>query len=107
MITKGLLIKPIPYPEESAASFLLRAAQQNEHSSVYNMLGIRNLQFLAQQAPNCFLTELPRFKYALQVLDLDPVFEHLALEKTKPTQSSARKWGKLKVDYKQIGRAHV
>ena len=100
MITKGLLIKPIPYPEESAASFLLRAAQQNKHSSVYNMLGMENINFLAKQAPHCFLTELPRFRYALQVLDLDPAFESLALETTKPTNSSARKWGKLEVDYK-------
>ena len=100
MITKGLLIKPIPYPEESAASFLLRAAQQNNHSSIYNMLGIKNIQFLAEQAPNCFLYELPRFKYVLQVLDLDPTFASLALERDKPTMCSARKWGKLKIDCK-------
>lgn len=43
-----LLIEPIPYPGESAASFLLRAAQLNKQSSVNNLFGKDKLNFLTK-----------------------------------------------------------
>ncbi|MGP2362920.1 TniQ family protein [Acinetobacter junii] len=97
MDNKSLLIQPIPFEEETAASYLLRTAQLNMHSSVNTLIGKENYSYLTKQAPNCDLTDLPRFKFALQVLDLDPSYQHLALERVGPTNRSPRKWGELKV----------
>lgn len=97
MNNKSLLIQPIPFEEETAASYLLRTAQLNMHSSVNTLIGKENYSYLAKQAPNCDLTDLPRFKFALKVLDLDPSYQHLALERVGPTNRSPRKWGALKV----------
>lgn len=98
MNNKSLLIQPIPFEEETAASYLLRTAQLNRHSSVNTLIGKENYSYLAKQAPNCDLTDLPRFKFALQVLDLDSSYQHLALERVGPTNRSPRKWGELKVN---------
>ncbi|MFX5366543.1 hypothetical protein ABTD05_19545, partial [Acinetobacter baumannii] len=79
MNNKGLLIQPIPYEDESAASYLLRAAQLNMHSSVYTLIGKENFAYLTKQAPNCDLTDLPRFKFALQVLGINSSYQNVAL----------------------------
>jgi hypothetical protein len=97
MNNKSLLIQPIPFEEETAASYLLRTAQLNRHSSVNTLIGKENYSYLTKQAPNCDLTDLPRFKFALQILDLDPSYQHLALERVGPTNRSPRKWGELRV----------
>ncbi|WP_288390320.1 TniQ family protein [uncultured Acinetobacter sp.] len=105
MQQSGLLIEPIPYQGESADSFLLRVAQLNRHSSVYNLFGKDQFKFLAKQAPNCDLTDLPRFKYALQLLNLDATYEQLAFEKVGPTSRSARKWGNIEINNKLLKSA--
>lgn len=95
-----LLIQPIPYPDESADSFLLRATLLNKHSSTYNLFGYDRFKLLEKHAPNCDLTELPRFKYALQALNLDPQYKSLAFERASPTSRSVRTWGNLEIDHK-------
>lgn len=98
MNSKSLLIQPIPYDGETAASYLLRAAELNKHSSVSNLIGKENFSYLTKQAHNCELTDLPRFKFALEVLGLDPSYQHLALARINPTNRSPRRWGKLLVN---------
>ncbi|WP_312049656.1 TniQ family protein [Acinetobacter courvalinii] len=98
MNSKSLLIQPIPYDGETAASYLLRAAELNKHSSVYNLIGKENFSYLTKQAHNCELTDLPRFKFALEVLGLDLSYQHLALARINPTNRSPRRWGKLLVN---------
>ncbi|MCH7333988.1 TniQ family protein [Acinetobacter modestus] len=98
MNSKTLLIQPIPYDGETAASYLLRAAELNKHSSVYTLIGKENFSYLTKQAHNCELTDLPRFKFALEVLGLDPSYQHLAIARINPTNRSPRRWGKLLVN---------
>ncbi|MDH2520669.1 TniQ family protein [Acinetobacter baumannii] len=98
MNNKGLLIQPIPYEDESAASYLLRAAQLNMHSSVYTLIGKENFAYLTKQAPNCDLTDLPRFKFALQVLGINSSYQTVALERVGPTSRSPKRWGQLEIN---------
>ncbi|RUT40294.1 TniQ family protein [Acinetobacter baumannii] len=99
---ENLLIQPIPYEGESAASYLLRAAQLNMHSSVYNLFGKAHFKFLVKQAPNCDITDLPRFQYALQLLNINTAYKWLAFEKISLTGRSARMWGNIEINNKLL-----
>lgn len=94
----SLLVQAIPYDDETSASFLLRTAQLNGHSSVYQLFGKERFEHLTKNTPNCDLTDLPRFKLALDVLNINIDYEKLVLAKVGPTSRSPRKWGELSID---------
>ncbi|WP_327858186.1 TniQ family protein [Acinetobacter guillouiae] len=93
----NLLIHPIPYDGESAVSFLARLAELNRHSSIERLINKEQRHFLAKSAPNCRLADLPRFKYVLQLLNIDPNHQSLAFAKAGPTSRSARKWSNIEL----------
>lgn len=99
---KSLLIQAIPYDGESAASFLLRTAQLNGHSSVYQLFGKERFNYLAKNAPNCDLTDFPRFKFALQILNINTDYQKLAFRRCGPTSRSPKKWGELEISEKLL-----
>lgn len=43
-----LLIEATPYPDESATSYLLRTAELNGHTSVYQLFGKEKFSFLSK-----------------------------------------------------------
>jgi predicted RNA-binding Zn-ribbon protein involved in translation (DUF1610 family) len=94
----SLLVQAIPYDDETSASFLLRTAQLNGHSSIYQLFGKERFEYLTKNTPNCDLTDLPRFKLALDVLNVNIDYQKLVLAKAGPTSRSPRKWGELKID---------
>lgn len=96
-LVSNLLIHPIPYDGESAESFLARVAELNRHSSIERLINKEQRHFLAQSAPNCRLADLPRFKYVLQLLNIDPNHQSLAFAKAGPTSRSARKWSNIEL----------
>ncbi|WP_252152070.1 TniQ family protein [Acinetobacter wuhouensis] len=96
-LVSNLLIHPIPYDGESAESFLARVAELNRHSSIERLINKEQSHFLAKSTPNCRLTDLPRFKYVLQLLNIDLNHQSLAFAKAGPTSRSARKWSNLEL----------
>ena len=65
-----LLIEATPYPDESATSYLLRTAELNGHTSVYQLFGKEKFSFLTKLAPNYTFMDQHRFKHVLQTLSL-------------------------------------
>ena len=96
-LVSNLLIHPIPYDGESAESFLARVAELNRHSSIERLINKEQSHFLAKSVPNCKLADLPRFKYVLQLLNIDLNHQSLAFAKAGPTSRSARKWSNLEL----------
>lgn len=96
-MNKSLLIQAIPYVGESAASYLARTAELNGYQSVYQLFGKERLNYLTKKAPNCDLTDLPRFKFALQIFNINPNYEKLAFSRSGRTSRSAKKWGELEI----------
>lgn len=96
-LVSNLLIHPIPYDGESAESFLARVAELNRHSSIERLINKEQSHFLTQNAPNCRLADLPRFKYVLQLLNIDLNHQSLAFTKSGPTSRSAKKWSNIEL----------
>ncbi|WP_324626748.1 TniQ family protein [Acinetobacter sp. MD2(2019)] len=96
-LIRNLLIHPIPYDGESAQSFLARIADLNKHSSIERLINKEQNHFLAKNAPNCSLVDLPRFKYILQLLNIDLNHQSLAFAKSGPTSRSAKKWSNIEL----------
>lgn len=80
-----LLIEATPYPDESATSYLLRTAELNGHTSVYQLFGKEKFSFLTKLAPNYTFIDKQRFKYVLETLNLNPDYINLAFDRDKST----------------------
>lgn len=85
-----LLIEAKPYPDESATSYLLRTAELNGHTSVYQLFGKEKFRFLTKLAPNYTFIDQKRFKYVLQTLNLNPDYIVLAFDRDKSTSRAPR-----------------
>lgn len=85
-----LLIEAMPYPDESAKSYLLRTAELNGHTSVYQLFGKEKFSFLTKLAPNYTFIDKQRFKYVLETLNLNPDYINLAFDRYKSTSRAPR-----------------
>ncbi|RKG29041.1 TniQ family protein [Acinetobacter tianfuensis] len=95
----GLLMEATPYPDESATSYLLRTAELNGHTSVYQLFGKEKFSFLSKSSPNYTFVDTNRFRYALQTLNLNPDYIDLAFERDKSTSRAPRKYRNVNVDH--------
>lgn len=93
-----LLIEATPYPDESATSYLLRTAELNGHTSVYQLLGKEKFSFLSKLAPNYTFIDKQRFKYVLQTLNLYPEYITLAFDRYKSTSRAPRIYRNVIID---------
>ncbi len=90
MNRKPLLIRPIPYVDESAASLLIRAAGGNGYQSVHLM--ISKSKFYDSGSANSDITQCERFASILKRLGLSTEYENLAFSRKSPTKVSPRKY---------------
>ncbi|RZG43277.1 TniQ family protein [Acinetobacter wuhouensis] len=93
-----LLIEATPYPDESATSYLLRTAELNGHTSVYQLFGKEKFSFLSKSSPNYTFVDTNRFRYALQTLNLNPDYIDLAFERDRSTSRAPRKYRNVYID---------
>lgn len=93
-----LLIEATPYPDESATSYLLRTAELNGHSSVYQLFGKEKFSFLIKLAPNYTFIDKQRFKYVLQTLNLTPDYINLAFDRDTLTSRAPRIYRNVIID---------
>ena len=89
MNSYSLLIKPIPYPDESAASLLIRAAEANGFSSVYSLCKIQSSSPATTLSSH--VTHQKRFRKLLQLLGLSDEYTSLAFALSGSTQAMPRK----------------
>jgi hypothetical protein len=95
---KRLLIEATPYPDESATSYLLRTAELNGHTSVYQLFGKEKFSFLTKLAPNYTFVDQKRFKYVLDTLSLNPDYITLSFDRNKSTSRSPRIYRNVIID---------
>ena len=93
-----LLIEATPYPDESATSYLLRTAELNGHTSVYQLFGKEKFSFLNKLAPNYTFIDKQRFRYVLQTLNLNPDYINLAFDRDKSTSRAPRIYRNVIID---------
>ena len=72
-----LLIKPIPYSDESAASLLIRAADANGFPNVYSLCHSQSKSYPKSLISH--VTNKKRFRTLLQLLKLSEDYISLAL----------------------------
>ncbi|MCH4248513.1 MAG: TniQ family protein [Acinetobacter populi] len=88
-----LLIKPIPYSDESAASLLIRAADANGFPNVYSLCHSQSKSY--PKALISHVTHQKRFRTLLQLLKLSEDYISLAFLMHGPTQLSPRQYDKI------------
>ncbi|ALH94240.1 hypothetical protein [Acinetobacter equi] len=76
-----LLIQAIPHEDESPMSFLLRTAELNAHSSIFNLIGKEKYKSIIRQSLNYHISDMKRFTQVLEVLNLDSSYKFLAFER--------------------------
>lgn len=94
-----LLIQAIPYDDESPISFLLRTAELNAHSSIFNLVGKENYQSIIKKSLNYHLADDVRFSLVLNALNIDSEYACLAFERSGPTNRSPRIIGAIEVPH--------
>ena len=72
-----LLIQAIPYEDESPMSFLLRSAELNAHSSIFNLIGKEKYKYIIRQSLNYHISDMKRFTLVLEALNLDSSYANL------------------------------
>lgn len=95
----SLLIQAIPYEDESPISFLLRTAKLNAHSSIFNLVGKENYQFIIKKSLNYQLADDVRFNLVLNALNIDSEYACLAFKRSGPTNRSPRTIGAIEVPH--------
>lgn len=98
----SLLMQAMPYEDESPMSFLLRTAELNAHSSIFNLIGKEKYQSIIRHSLNYHITDMTRFTLVLKALNLDNSYKFLAFERSKPTYRSPIIIGAIKVPYELI-----
>lgn len=93
----SLLIKAIPYVDESPLSFLLRTTKLNAHSSIFNLVGKGNYQCIIKKSLNYNLADAVRFSLILNTLNIESNYSYLAFKRSGPTNRSFRTIGSLEV----------
>jgi len=97
-----LLIQAIPYEDESPMSFLLRTAELNAHSSIFNLIGKEKYKSIIRHSLNYHITDMTRFILVLKALNLDSSYKFLAFERSQPTYRSPIIIGAIEVPYELI-----
>lgn len=97
-----LLIQAIPYEDESPMSFLLRSAELNAHSSIFNLIGKEKYKYIIRQSLNYHISDMKRFTLVLEALNLDSSYKFLAFERSKPTYRSPIIIGTIEVPHELV-----
>lgn len=97
MKANSLLIKPIPYPDESAASLLIRAAEKNGFSSVFVLCQSQITSY--SKSLDSSVTHQKKFGKLLKLLGLSNDYTSLAFQLQGPTQAMPRAYGKIYIEY--------
>lgn len=83
-------------------SFLLRSAELNAHSSIFNLIGKEKYKSIIRQSLNYHISDMKRFTLVLEVLNLDNSYKFLAFERSKPTNRSPIVVGTIEVPYELL-----
>lgn len=97
-----LLIQAIPHEDESPMSFLLRTAELNAHSSIFNLIGKEKYKSIIRQSLNYHISDMKRFTQVLEVLNLDSSYKFLAFERSRPTNRSPIMIGTIEVPHELL-----
>lgn len=97
-----LLIQAIPHEDESPMSFLLRTAELNAHSSIFNLIGKEKYKSIIRQSLNYHISDMKRFTQVLEVLNLDGSYKFLAFERSRPTNRSPIMIGTIEVPHELL-----
>ncbi|KQE55571.1 TniQ family protein [Acinetobacter pittii] len=97
MKANSLLIKPIPYPDESAASLLIRAAEKNGFSSVFVLCQSQITSY--SKSLDSSVTHQKKFGKLLKLLGLSNDYTSLAFQLQGSTQAMPRAYGKIYIEY--------
>ncbi|WOE42358.1 TniQ family protein [Acinetobacter chinensis] len=97
-----LLIQAIPHEDESPMSFLLRTAELNAHSSIFNLIGKEKYKSIIRQSLNYHISDMKRFTQVLGVLNLDSSYKFLAFERSRPTNRSPIMIGTIEVPHELL-----
>lgn len=83
-------------------SFLLRTAELNAHSSIFNLIGKEKYKSIIRQSLNYHISDMKRFTQVLEVLNLDNSYKFLAFERSRPTNRSPIMIGTIEVPHKLL-----
>ena len=97
-----LLIQAIPHEDESPMSFLLRTAELNAHSSIFNLIGKEKYKSIIRQSLNYHISDMKRFTQVLEALNLDSSYKFLAFERSRPTNRSPIMIGTIEVPHELL-----
>lgn len=97
-----LLIQAIPHEDESPMSFLLRTAELNAHSSIFNLIGKEKYKSIIRQSLNYHISDMKRFTQVLEALNLDNSYKFLAFERSRPTNRSPIMIGTIEVPHELL-----
>lgn len=97
-----LLIQAIPHEDESPMSFLLRTAELNAHSSIFNLIGKVKYKSIIRQSLNYHISDMKRFTQVLEALNLDSSYKFLAFERSRPTNRSPIMIGTIEVPHELL-----
>lgn len=96
MSTYAIPVRPLPYPDESPASILMRAAEANGHSSVFQLVSqVQRLSSLESLVAS--YTDIERFQGMTTALGLGPEAAQLVWQRTGPTRRSPRLYAGMAV----------
>lgn len=96
MSTYAIPIRPLPYPDESPASILMRAAEANGHSSVFQLVSqIKRVSSLESLIAS--YTDVDRFQGMVAALGLGHEAAQLVWQRTGPTRRSPRLYAGMAV----------
>lgn len=95
MSSNTLLIKPIPYSDESAASLLIRAADMNGFPNVFSLCRCQSTSHLESLESN--ITHQNKFRKLLKLLGLPEGYTSLAFRSNNSNQAQLRSYDKIHI----------
>lgn len=90
-MTKSLLFRPRPFKDETAASILIRAAKENGHDSVYQLLSGTNICY-SEQRLHAVLIDPARFSLLIRDLGLVHGAAELSLRRVGSSPRAPRQY---------------
>ncbi|MCY0916514.1 TniQ family protein [Massilia antarctica] len=92
-----LLFRPIPYEDETAASLLIRAAEENGYGSVYQLLSGAGILINEPTLRAC-IVDTTRFENLVRSLGLTKSAAALALARLNPSRRSPRRYREMLIE---------
>lgn len=83
--------RPIAFDDETPASILIRAAEENGHTSVYQLLSGTGIEINELSFKSC-LIDPPRYKTLIEAIGLDTDATALPLERLSESKCSPRRY---------------